>query len=131
VAERLEGTFGGGAVEHRWVSGDWRPGPAVVWMRLRVPLVSGETPSPLVRVLAAADFGNGVGAALDWDRHVFVNPDLTVYLERPAAGEWVCLEASTRVPVPGTGVAESVLFDVRGRVGRAIQALYVDVRGAS
>jgi hypothetical protein len=124
----LDGTFGGAAVEHRFVVGDWNPGPATVWMRLSVPLVAGEEPSPLVRVLAAADFGNGVGAALDWNHHLFINPDLTVYLERPPQGEWVCLEASTHPGVPGTAVAESVLYDERGRIGRAVQALLVAAR---
>lgn len=124
----LDGTFGGAAVQHRFVAGDWTPGPATVWMRLAVPLVAGERPSPLVRVLAAADFGNGVGAALDWNHHVFINPDLTVYLERLPAGEWVCLEAVTHPGEPGTAVAESVLYDERGRIGRAVQALLVAPR---
>jgi hypothetical protein len=129
LARSRVGGFGGTAVEQRFVAGDWSPGPATVWMRLTVPLVAGEEPSPLVRVLAAADFGNGVGPALDWNHHLFINPDLTVYLERPAEGEWVCLEAATHLGVPGTAVAESVLFDVRGRLGRAVQALLVEPRG--
>ena len=37
-------------------------GPATVWMRMRHPLVAGEAPSPLARVLVAADSGNGVSA---------------------------------------------------------------------
>ena len=53
------------AMEYRFVTGGFLdPGPATVWMRMRVPLVEGEEPSALQRVLVAADSGNGVSAAL-------------------------------------------------------------------
>lgn len=118
--------FGADAMEIRYLSGDWHePGPAVAWLRLRTPLVAGEEASPLQRALAAADFGNGISAALDWDSHAFINPDLSVYLDRDPEGEWVCLDAVTRIAADGTGSAESVLRDERGRIGRAVQALLV------
>lgn len=123
--ERFARTFVG-AMDQRFVSGGYGVGASVVWMRLRQPLVDDEPPSPLMRAVAAADFGNGVSATLDWDVHVFVNPDLTVYLDRSPVGEWVCLDARTRIDPFGTGVAESVLYDEEGRVGRSLQALYVD-----
>src|SRR5262249_51871874 len=60
--------FHADAVEHRFVAGGFdRPGPATDWIRLRVPLVAGEPTSPLCRVAAAADFGNGVSWVLCWD----------------------------------------------------------------
>jgi hypothetical protein len=121
-------TFGSHGVEARWVRGDWGLGPGTVWMRLAVPVVPGEEPTPLQRALALGDFGNGLSAAVPWTTHVFVNTDLTVYLEREPEGEWVALDAVTRVDPAGAGVAESVLSDTRGRVGRALQALYVDRR---
>jgi hypothetical protein len=124
----LERSFVGEAVEKRFVKGDYGGGPATVWMRLRHPLVAGEEPSPAQRVAAIADFGNGVSAAVPWDSHLFINPDLNVHLEREPEGEWICLEAVTRVQPSGTGSAESVLYDARGRIGRAVQALYVDRR---
>jgi hypothetical protein len=62
---------------------------------------------------------------LPWGDYVFINPDLTVYIERAPVGEWICLEAETRLTSPGVAVAESTLYDARGRVGRAIQALLV------
>ena len=34
------------------------------------------------RTAAAADFGNGVSRILDFETHVFINPDLTVSLSR-------------------------------------------------
>ena len=57
-------------------------GPAFAWFRLRAPLVAGEEPSPLQRLAAAGDFGNGIATAVSWATHVFINPDLTLYVER-------------------------------------------------
>ena len=118
------------AMEIRMVSGAFlEPGPASAWFRLRVPLVAGEVPSPLQRLAAAADFGNGISAVLPWDAFTFVNPDLTLYLEREPVGDWFLLESSTRVGRHGIGLSESTITDSRGQVGRAIQALLVAERG--
>ena len=116
------------AVEHRFVGGGFdRPGPATDWVRLRVPLIEGEEVSPLSRVATAADFGNGISWVLSrlegWG---FINPDLTIYLHRLPAGEWVCLEAVSRVEPHGIGMAESRLWDQRGLIGRSLQSLLVD-----
>jgi Acyl-CoA thioesterase C-terminal domain len=62
------------------------PGPAAVWFRLAVPVVAGEETTPLMRVAAAADFGNGISGAVTWDEHLLINPDLTIYLHRLPAG---------------------------------------------
>ena len=106
------------AMEYRFVRGSFlEPGPATVWMRMRVPLVAGEEPSPLQRVLVAADSGNGVSAARDWRRFLFINTDLSVHLLREPVGEWVCLDAVTHVD--GLGLTDTALFDERGRIGRA------------
>jgi hypothetical protein len=123
-------SFATQGVEIRFVEGSFGPGPAVAWIRLRGPVRDGREPTPLERTLAAADFGNGVSAELDWNEHVFINPDLTVHVEREPEGEWVALDARTRVASDGTGLAESVLFDRRGRIGRAVQALLVEGRTA-
>ena len=116
-------------VAMRYVDGAFeRPGPATVWIRLQVPVVMGEEPSPWQRVAAAADFGNGVGAELPFgSNHLFINPDLTVSVHRPPVGEWVCLDARTRFGTPGIGAAESELWDGQGRIGRAVQNLLVEV----
>lgn len=115
------------ATEYRFVEGAFlEPGPATVWMRSRVPLVEGEEPSPLERVLVTADSGNGVSAALDYRTHLFVNTDLSVHLLRMPAGEWVCLEASTYLD--GIGLTDTALWDECGRIGRAAQTLLVRER---
>ena len=104
-------------------------GPGTAWFRLRVPVIAGEEPSPLQRVAAAADFGNGISSVVDWDDGwLFINPDLTVYLHRCPVGEWVALEATTYPGGLGAGLAEAALFDESGRIGRSVQSLLLDHR---
>jgi len=117
------------AMEISFVSGGFlEPGPAMVWMRSRVPLVEGEDTSPLGRVLIAADAGNGVSATLDWRRYLFINTDLSVHLKRLPEGEWVGLDAVTYPEPHGIGLADTALWDERGRLGRAAQTLVVRSR---
>jgi len=120
-------TFGGYGVEHRVVRGGFDiPGPATDWIRLKQPLVLGEPTSPLCRVVAAADFGNGVSSVLPFDgRYIFVNADLGVYLHREPVGEWFCLDSRSHVSSLGVGLAESRLWDEKGPVGRSLQSLLV------
>ena len=91
-----------------------------------MPVVAGEVPTPDQRAVAASDFGNGISAELDFRTDLFINPDLTVSLDRLPEGEWVCLDATTRFGAPGIGLAESSLWDLRGRIGRAVQLLVVE-----
>lgn len=124
------------ATEHRLVRGEWgEPGPCTDWIRLRVPLLPGTPPSPLVRVAAVADFGNGIGSALPYEAFTFVNADLTIHLHRlpeapagPSDGGWVCLDAATWPDEDGVAIAESTLYDERGRIGRALQSLLLEAR---
>jgi hypothetical protein len=116
-------------MELRFVRGGFlEPGPAMVWMRPRVPLVAGEETSPLERLLIAADAGNGVSAALDWRRYLFINTDLTVHLKRLPQGDWVGLDAVTYPEPHGVGLADTVLWDESSRLGRAAQTLVVRQR---
>jgi Acyl-CoA thioesterase C-terminal domain/Acyl-CoA thioesterase N-terminal domain len=117
--------FAPDAIEIRFVSGVFGNGPSTAWFRLRVPIVAGEDPSGLQRLAAAGDFGNGISAILSWDEYAFINPDLTLYVERAPEGEWIALDSRTTIATDGVGIAESVIYDLRGRVGRAIQALLV------
>jgi hypothetical protein len=118
--------FGSDAIEIRFVAGAFNElGPATAWFRLKVPLVDEQEPSALQRLAAAADFGNGIAASLPWDQWIFINPDLTLYVERVPVGEWICLDSRTIISGGGVGLAESVLYDQRGRVGRALQSLVV------
>jgi Thioesterase-like superfamily len=114
-------------IELRFVQGQFgAAGPSTAWSRLQVPMVEGEPVLGVERIAAAADFGNGIASVLDWGRHSFINPDLTVYIEREPVDEWVALQSEMRVVDGSVSVATSVLWDRRGRIGLAVQALLVE-----
>jgi len=117
------------AMDGRFALGSFtEPGPAVAWVRPLYPLVAGEEWTPLQRVLVAADSGNGISSALDFDRYRFINVDLSVHLARMPAGEWVCLDAVTIPERHGAGISDTMLRDELGPIGRAVQTLVIDER---
>ncbi len=121
--------FATDAMEIRFVRGSFMsPGSSIAWFRLRHPMIAGEPVSQLQRLAAASDFGNGIASVLTWDEHVFINPDLTLYVEREPVGEWVALQSEMRVSPGSVAVAESVLWDEQGRLGCAVQSLLVSRR---
>jgi hypothetical protein len=84
--------------------------------------------SPFCRAVVIADSGSGVSSALDATQWVFINVDLTVVLSREPVGEWILLGSRTTIEPSGTGLAETILADRSGPVGRALQTLYVGKR---
>ena len=116
-------------MEARFLHGSFREaGPALAWLRMRVPLVAGESPSALTRVLCAADSGNGISAPLDYRRYLFVNTELTVHLHRYPQGEWIAMDSRTIASRHGVGLTETDLFDRTSAIGRAAQSLFVRPR---
>jgi hypothetical protein len=113
-------------MEWRHAGGNWmEPGPAAVWMRMRVPLLPDEPVSPLSRVLAAADSANGVSWELPLGTFLFINLELSVHLARMPEGEWLCLDAISRIDRRGVGFSQSRLWDELGRFGAGAQSLLV------
>lgn len=126
-----EGWHGGylDAMEWRRVHGSAAtPGPAAVWARQRVALVDGEEPSPLQRLFAVADSGNGVSNLLNPHEWWFINAELTVHVQRPPEGEWIGLDAATIIGPNGVGTAHSRLHDAAGQIALGAQALLVRPR---
>jgi hypothetical protein len=115
-------------MEMSWLSDPWDQGPGRVWMRLREPILPDEQTTSLVRLVATADFGNGVSAELPFADYLFINADLSIHLWRQPQGEWIGLDARTLLASNGIGTAESVLHDEHGPVGRAFQTLVVQPR---
>jgi Acyl-CoA thioesterase C-terminal domain/Acyl-CoA thioesterase N-terminal domain len=115
-------------MEMRWLSDPRRLGPGRVWMRPRRAFLGEEETTPLMRLAAAADFGNGVSTELAFDEYLFVNADLNVYLWRQPQGEWIGLDSRTLLHAGGMGISESVLHDTLGPVGRSFQTLVVQPR---
>lgn len=116
------------SMEMRWLDDPRSLGPARVWMRPRHSLTPSEPLTPLARLAATADFGNGVSAALPFADYLFINADLTIHLQRLPRGEWIGLDARTLLHQGGSGLAESVLHDLGGPLGRAFQTLIVQPR---
>lgn len=126
--DSTDASFAGTAMEMRWLNDPWRLGPGRVWQRLRHPLLPGQELTPITRLAATADFCNGVSATLPFDRFLFINADLTVHLQRLPQGDWMGLDARTHLHEGGAALAEGVLHDERGPLGRAFQTLVVQQR---
>jgi Acyl-CoA thioesterase C-terminal domain/Acyl-CoA thioesterase N-terminal domain len=126
----LPSPMGGDALwrahDARWQ--DDTPGAGCVWLRPHHPLIEGEAMSPTLRAALVADLIMTGGGRVSMDEYLVINPDLTLYLERPPAGEWILLESRVRVESSGAGVSEGTLSDERGRIGRAMKSLLIDRR---
>jgi hypothetical protein len=111
----------------RLVRGNWmEPGPGIAWFRLNCPVIAGEPISPIARVAAAADFGSGVASPVRLTNAAAINPELTVHVHRHPATEWVCLESGGWAQPHGVGMADTMLHDERGVIGRGVQTLLVE-----
>jgi hypothetical protein len=63
-----------------------------------------------------------IAAAQGEARPVFmINADTTVYWERPFVGAWLGIRGALVTEREGIGVAEAILYDSAGRVGRSLQ----------
>lgn len=101
---------------------DRTPGPTTTWMRT-IPLLAGEEPSPFQSICPLSDSGNAIGRNAEPTEVGFVNPDLTIVLHRPPEGFWLGSHALSHWQPNGIGLADALLFDHRGPVGRALQTL--------
>ena len=84
------------------------------------------TLTPLARVAACGDFGNGIGAPLPMGPFRYVNPDLTIDLHRLPIDEWVSLEARSVAEPHGIGLTTGTLGDRGGVLGTSLQSLFID-----
>ena len=88
--------------------------------------VVGAVSTVALTVGIAVSVSGGVAAAFDRAAYSCINPDLTITLHRLPVGEWVGLDSATYPEPNGYGVAESVLHDEVGRIGRGIQTVLVE-----
>jgi hypothetical protein len=128
-------------VPHGWVGAkgyletvSWRRQPDpddtghVAWLRPLVPLVDSEATTELQRLAMVVDSMNGVGAALDPERFVFMNTDTVVHLHRLPGGQDFGVRARGSIGPDGIGVTTADLFDRQGFVGTSAQTLFVQRR---
>ena len=104
------------------------PGPTTMWMRT-IPLLQDEEPSPFQRICPLADCGNAVARNAEMADVGFINPDLTLVVHREPVGEWLGLQAVSHWQPDGIGMADALLFDTEGAVGRALQTLLIRPAG--
>ena len=108
-------------VETRWVPRADH-GPLAIWFRMPLALVEGETPTPLQRAAALADFANAIAGIANRARSgPYINVDATVYLSRLPRGEWIGLKEERSAFRGGMSVAQTRLFDTEGEFGDAQQ----------
>ncbi|MDQ6771668.1 MAG: thioesterase family protein [Candidatus Dormibacteraeota bacterium] len=120
----------GEAIEWRFVEGGYgAPGPAAVWTRLRIPLLADRPLTGLQRLLTVADSANGLSSPLPFQEWLFVPTAIAITLERHPETEWTYLDARTHIGPDGLGLTRAGLADERGRLGVAVQNLYVAARG--
>lgn len=106
-----------------------QPGvPTMAWLRLIQPIVIGEEPTDLQRMMAIADVANGVGARLDPQHWTFLNTDLSVYLFEPPTSSWIGLQAETSVGHDGIALSSAVVHGEHGPIGRIAQNVLVQAR---
>ncbi|PIE18418.1 MAG: hypothetical protein CSA66_04865 [Proteobacteria bacterium] len=118
----------GAAVELRLAHGVWGTTPIGFWARTVVPLVAGEEPLPLERLLILADAQSGMGVPVDLMRYTFVNPDMCAYLDRDPEGDWFGFDIRSSAGPDGVGLAQSAVRDMRGELARTAQSLLVRPR---
>jgi hypothetical protein len=99
-----------------------------VWVREVQALVEGETPSPFVRAVAAADLANPFGNFGD-EGLSFINADLSVYLGRLPVGEWMGLEVVARTSSAGVATVAANLYDAEGGFGHCSVASVASLFG--
>ena len=125
IVDTLHGlpAFNGTGVETRYPNGhDNSPGPTTAWLKT-VPLLADETPSPFQRMCPLADCGNAFGRNAEPQQVAFMNTDLTLLLHRPPEGDWLGSHSVGYWATNGIGMADALLFDEQGVVGRALQTL--------
>lgn len=119
----------GRAIDWRFVRGGYAaPGPAALWARLRIPLVEGESTSPVSRLLVVADSANGLSGELPLAEWLFIPPTLSVTVLREPTDEWLWFDARSTIGPHGRGLAEATLADRDGLVATVAQPLLVAPR---
>ena len=120
IAPPSDGRAGmGGMWATRRIAGDFGTvGQKRIWMSEVRELVEGRALTPFVRVAVSADFASPFANAGDQGLE-FINSDVTVYLHREPAGEWIGSEVVNHGATDGVAIGECFLYDEAGPIGSA------------
>ncbi|WP_322795218.1 thioesterase family protein [Tepidiforma sp.] len=100
-----------------------------LWMREVRPLVAGRPLTPFQRVALACDFtsplanSGTIGLA-------YINVDITLYLHRYPAGEWIGFETTDHGAADGIAMGQCRLYDEQGPIGSSVVAALAQRRRA-
>lgn len=109
-----------GQWEMRWITGNiYQAGKRELWMRELRELVGGEPLTPFMRVALGADYASPLANVGEGGGYTFINSDLTLYLSRLPAGEWVGYESLAHEASEGIAIGHCNLYDESGRIGWA------------
>lgn len=108
--------------------------PAIMWLRLKQPVLPAVDATPLLRVALAADWtysipnvAHHVETREGFGNKSFygINPDTTVNLHRPADGEWIGIQTHCTFDDLGAGTVMGQIFDEQGPVGFCTQSVLI------
>lgn len=121
----------GGMWATRPISGGFGAvGEKKLWLSEVRELIEGEPLTPFVRVALAADFAspfaNSGDKGLAW-----INTDITLYLHRLPATEWIGFEVKNHGSTDGVAIGECWLHDERGPIGTSTVAALAQRRQMS
>lgn len=105
-----------------------RPGHALHWIKLLLPVVAGKPLSGLERIAVAADYGTLGFRSLPFTEWSFASLDLTVQVTRPPVGPWIGIVSDPLAQQSGVGLADAELHDGDGRFGRSMATLLIEPR---
>ena len=120
IAPPTDGRAGmGGMWATRRIDGDFGTvGQKRIWMSEVRELVGGRALTPFVRVAVSADFASPFANAGDAGLE-FINSDVTLYLHREPATEWIGYEVVNHGATDGVAIGECFLYDEAGPIGSA------------
>lgn len=93
-------------------------GPRRTWMSEVRELVAGAPLTPWMRAALACDFASPFANAGEAGL-AYINTDVTLYLSRPPAGEWIGFEVADHQSSQGVAIGECWLYDTLGPIGSA------------
>lgn len=120
IAPPTDGRAGmGGMWAMRRIAGDFGAvGQKRAWLSEVRELVEGRPLTPFARVAVSADFASPFANAGDAGLE-FINSDVTLYLHREPATEWIGYEVINHGATDGVSIGECFLYDELGPIGSA------------
>lgn len=123
----LVGATMAGAIRCKAVLGGvLEPGRGIVWLAMDGEIIAGTPPSPFVKAALFADFGGGVGSAVQPENWSYANLDITLQFLRMPHGEWQLIDAETTSTGNGHATATNVFADAEGIYARGFQTLFIE-----